>query len=192
MCKIEHVFLALSASVQADSDIRESQRRAASSEVVIPGATRRSVGAKPQSQPYFMGFTTGESVHASNCHEALRILGQRYNALQQQFGDLTQSDWSQEIENLFSENFSKTANDQVLVAKRADLQPQILALRGAGVGGWTIKVRDVIPSVDGYSCTLDYVLHTDNAGSFHVIAILSSDDGMHIDAVREVYYQMSK
>jgi hypothetical protein len=75
------------------------------------------------------------------------------------------------------------------VKERAELNSQIIQCR-KDAGPWKIEEKEILPSKDNQSCTLRYIIATENAGSFHVIAILQSKDSLHIDSIDEVYYKI--
>ena len=120
---------------------------------------------------------------------SIETLGTRYNAIQMEMGSAVHKDWSDEIHALFSKDFSKTANGHVLVKERAELNTQIAQCR-KDFGRWKIQEKEILPSKDNQSCTLRYIIATEGAGSFHVIAILKSKDALHIDSIDEVYYKI--
>jgi ribonuclease I len=120
----------------------------------------------------------------------IQMLAKHYNAIQIRMGNSTNTAWAKDINDLFSENFTKTANGQVLVNNRSELQQQITTcIEGAGL--WTIQEKDIIPSKDGQKCTIRYIISTEKAGTFDVMALLTSADGQKIDSVDEVYYQQT-
>ncbi|MCE2950775.1 MAG: hypothetical protein ACK5TR_06420 [Alphaproteobacteria bacterium] len=116
-------------------------------------------------------------------------LGHQYNALQMRMGQEDQQGWQNEIPLLFSPTFKKIANGEVLVEKGSDLLPQIDQCR-ALAGPWTIQVKAVTPAKNNKSCTIRYVLCSQKAGDFDVIALLDSADGRYIDQIDEVYYHL--
>lgn len=120
----------------------------------------------------------------------IQRLAERYNALQNRMGCSSDTAWEKDIDSLFSQDFTKTANGQVLVKNRSELLQQITACID-GAGFWAIEEKDIIPSKDGQTCTIRYVITTEKAGAFDVMALVSSKNGQTIDAVNEVYYLMS-
>ncbi len=126
--------------------------------------------------------TTSDSIH-------IQKLAERYNALQSKMNYLKPEEYSDEISNLFSDHFSKTANGEVLVSERSVLEAQIEDCREE-FGSWSIEVDAVIPSQDNKMCTIRYKVLTQKAGTFDVIALLKSEDGIKIDSINEIYYQM--
>lgn len=119
----------------------------------------------------------------------ISLLGRRYNTLQTRMGKEEGQEWQEEVSLLFSSFFKKVANGEILVAKASDLMSQIEQCR-ALAGAWTIEVIYVIPAKDNTSCTIRYVLRSEKAGDFDVIALLKSQNGIHIDQIDEVYYQL--
>ncbi|MBA4749465.1 MAG: hypothetical protein H2057_02475 [Alphaproteobacteria bacterium] len=117
------------------------------------------------------------------------LLGHGYNALQARMGKEGGQEWQEEVSLLFAPSFKKIANGEVLVAKASDLISQIDQCR-ALTGPWTLEVIYVIPAKDNTSCTIRYVLRSEKAGDFDVIALLKSQNGTHIDQIDEVYYQL--
>ncbi len=122
---------------------------------------------------------------------AIERLGERYNELQQAMGDPLQSDWSQEIADLFSEGFTKAINGRTIVKNRAELQERIIECREDS-GAWTIMAQPVIPSRDGTQCVAPYFLASEKRGKFEVMALIVSADGKHIDSISEIYYQIEE
>ncbi len=120
---------------------------------------------------------------------SIKSLGFQYNALQMKMGTEEDQSWFETIDALFSENFTKIANGEVLVKARSELHKQIIKCR-EGAGLWKIKEKKVIPSADNKQCTIRYTISTEKAGSFDVIAILSSANGLQIDSIDEIFYLM--
>jgi len=124
---------------------------------------------------------------------SIETLGARYNAIQIDMGSAAHpenhNDWSDEIQGLFSKDFTKTANGHVLVKERSELNTQIAQCR-KDFGRWQIEEKEILPSKDNQSCAVRYVIATEDAGSFHVIAILKSKDALKIDSIDEVYYKI--
>ena len=116
-------------------------------------------------------------------------IAQKYNQFQSDFGAHVEQNYDGLIENLFSVNFSKIANGKVLVAKADELKGQLLAVRDFA-GGWTLDVKQVIPSANDHSYVVRYILNTEKAGGFDVMAIIGSSDGIKIDFIDEIYYQI--
>lgn len=90
---------------------------------------------------------------------------------------------------LFSPTFEKIANGTVLVANRDALAQQMCDVRGFA-GSWRVIDKPTIASTCGTQCVLRFVLETEKAGAFEVMAHLLSRDGVHIDRIDEIYYQM--
>lgn len=116
-------------------------------------------------------------------------LAQQYNALQMKMGSSETLDWHEEINALFSEDFTKIANGNTLVKNRSELQEQIIMCR-KGFGSWNITVTEIIPSPDNQKCVIGYMLLTKTV-SFDVIAILSSQNNQKIDSIDEIYCELS-
>ncbi len=120
---------------------------------------------------------------------SIKELADRYNNIQIQMGKDDVLDWSSDINALFAEDFTKTANGSVLVNNRSELQNQIIMCR-EGAGRWQIDVKDVIPSYDNHKCTIHFVLTSEKAGNFDIIAILTGTNDQKIASVNEVFYQV--
>ncbi len=119
----------------------------------------------------------------------IKILSEKYNNLQTLMGAKEEDFWIRDIDTLFSEDFTKKANGQFLVNSRSELQKQItLCVSQSGL--WKIEEKEIIPSHDGKKCTNRYIISTEKAGSFEVIAIIYSKDGEKIDSIEEVFYQI--
>lgn len=121
---------------------------------------------------------------------SIQELGHQYNAIQKEMGRPGTSGWVSTLPTLFSSQFHKIANGTVLVQNRSELEKQILQCR-EDAGPWQIEEKEMIPSQDNSKCTLRYVISTEKAGKFDVIAILSSTNGRQIDSVDEVFYQIA-
>ncbi len=117
-------------------------------------------------------------------------LAKSYNNFQNEYGQSMRPDYEGVINELFSVDLKKVANGQELVAKRDGLGLQLAGVK-AFAGKWTINANVIIPSIDNKQCTIRYILCSEKAGKFDVIAILSSANGKQIDAIDEIYYQMS-
>ena len=114
-------------------------------------------------------------------------LAKAYNSFQNDYGQSTRPDYEEVIKELFSTDLKKVANGQDLVAKRDGLGQQLAGVK-AFAGNWTINANVIIPSIDNKQCTIRYVLSSEKAGKFDVIAIISSANGKQIDAIDEIYY----
>jgi hypothetical protein len=112
-----------------------------------------------------------------------------YNEFQHAFGQGNTVNYLDLIQDLFSPSFKKIANGNLLVSERSLLFNQLTVVKEAA-GVWEIKLRELIPSQDNTKCTISYIIATENAGNFDVIAILSSSNKKHIDSIEEVYYQI--
>ncbi len=78
----------------------------------------------------------------------IKILAEKYNKIQMEMGALENDIWAQEIDTLFSINFTKRANGKFLVNSRSELQNQInLCIQQSGF--WKIEEKKIIPSQDG-------------------------------------------
>jgi len=124
--------------------------------------------------------TAGTDLHS------IADLARRYNEFQQSFGQSEDKNYPGIIEGLFSPGFQKIANTQILVNGRDNLESQLSGVRAAA-DGWTVLVKEIIPSANNEKCTIYYSLVSKKLGTFDVIAILTSSDRTHIDSVREVY-----
>jgi hypothetical protein len=117
-------------------------------------------------------------------------LAKAYNNFQNDYGQSISPDYEEIINELFSVDFKKVANGQELVAKRDGFGQQLAGVK-AFAGNWIINANIIIPSVDNKQCTIRYILSSEKAGKFDVIAILSSNNGKQIDTIDEIYYQIS-
>jgi hypothetical protein len=118
-------------------------------------------------------------------------LAKNYNELQHAFGQGKLINYKDRIQDLFSPGFKKIANGNLLVSERSLLLDQLRNIKDMA-GTWEIKSRELIPSQDNTKCTISYIIATETAGDFDVIAILSSFNKEHIDLIEEVYYQIVK
>ncbi|MBX9585976.1 MAG: hypothetical protein K2X50_01845 [Gammaproteobacteria bacterium] len=118
---------------------------------------------------------------------SIKVYAERYNEFQHQLGQGVEQDYEAIITELFSPEFKKTANGDVLVSNRSQLFSQCENCREMA-GKWTIQSTDIIPSADNTQCTIRYLLTSEKAGQFDVIAIMTISNGL-IDRVDEVYYQ---
>lgn len=120
---------------------------------------------------------------------ATNNIAKTYIQFQNDFGSSVEKDYNALIESLFSPEFTKTANGQVLVAKRDDLEKQLSDLK-ITAGGWTIDSKYIIVPAEDHNYAIRYFIHTETLGSFDVMLLLGSSDGMTIDFIDEVYYQV--
>ncbi|HEV2524651.1 MAG TPA: hypothetical protein VGU44_05925 [Gammaproteobacteria bacterium] len=118
-------------------------------------------------------------------------LAKSYNEFQHAFGQGNHLNYADLIQELFSPAFKKIANGNLLVSERSLLLNQLNGVKEMA-GIWEIQSRELIPSQDNTKCTISYIISTENAGDFDVIAILSSSNKKHIDSIEEVYYQIVK
>ncbi len=127
--------------------------------------------------------TAGTDLHS------IADLARRYNEFQNDYGQGVSKDYNAIIESLFSSAFKKIANRTELVSERARLEQQLADVKAAA-GNWTMREKSTIPSADNKQCVIWYVLETEKAGSFDVMAILRSSNGNQIDSIDEVYFQI--
>lgn len=120
---------------------------------------------------------------------SIKELGAQYNALQMEMGASENQSWLENINLLFSEKFTKRVNGELLVATRSELENQIIKCR-EDIGSWKIQEKEIIPSKDNQVCTIQYIISTEKAGDFEVIAILKSSNAKQIDSINEIYYQI--
>lgn len=123
---------------------------------------------------------------------SVSLLAEKYNKFQQDVGQGTHgggdlSVFEEVVNTLFSSQFKKVANGSELAGDRAQLLPQLKAVKDFA-GNWQVDSQLVIPSQDNTKCTIRYFLNSEKAGRFDVIAILTSSNGQ-IDRVDEVFYQ---
>jgi len=120
---------------------------------------------------------------------SIKELGVQYNALQMEMGASESPNWLENIDLLFSEKFTKRVNGKFLVTTRSELENQIIKCR-EDIGSWKIQEKEIIPSKDNQTCTIQYVISTEKAGDFEVIALLKSSNAKQIDSIDEIYYQV--
>lgn len=116
-------------------------------------------------------------------------IAKQYNEFQNNFGQRANMNYSELINNSFSSDFKKIANGSTLVNSRDELENQLNGVREVA-GNWKINETYIIPSEDGKQCTFRYLIKSDKAGTFDVIAVMESNDGVLIDNIDEIYYQM--
>lgn len=116
-------------------------------------------------------------------------IAEKYNKFQNDFGQNVEQDYDAFIESLFSPESTKTANGQVLVANRDELKGQLTSVRDMA-GGWTMDIKYVIESATDQNYVIRYILVTEKLGDFDVMALVGSLDGVKIDFIDEVYYQV--
>ena len=116
-------------------------------------------------------------------------VAERYNSIQKKMGVSEKSSWINDIDDLFTEDFTKVINGQTIVNNRASLSNQILSCIETA-GSWVIEEKDIIPSSCNQKCTIRYIIKTQKGGSFDVIAILSSDKNNKILKIDEICYQI--
>lgn len=116
-------------------------------------------------------------------------IAETYNQFQNDFGLSIEQDYDTLIENLFSPSFTKTANGKILISTRNDLKKQLSDLK-IMTGGWTIDPKHIIVPVEDHNYAIRYFIHTESLGSFDVMLLLGSSDGIKIDFIDEVYYQI--
>ncbi|MBS0186245.1 MAG: hypothetical protein JSS34_07940 [Proteobacteria bacterium] len=114
-------------------------------------------------------------------------LAETYTQFQHDFGQDVPKDFNAISETLFLPIFKKIANGEELVSDRSKLLNQLKGVRDFA-GKWTIESKEIIPSKDNTKCTLHYLLHSEKAGDFEVIAILRASKGK-IGQIEEVYYK---
>ncbi|MCE2716902.1 MAG: hypothetical protein ACK4V2_06920 [Pseudomonadota bacterium] len=113
-------------------------------------------------------------------------LARKYNEFQQSYGQSEDKNYAEIIEGLFSPGFQKIVNREVKVDGRDSLDPQLKGVRDA-VTSWTIDVKEIIPSADNKKCTVRFILRTPDKGNYDVLKVLSSENGITIDKVDEVF-----
>ena len=118
-------------------------------------------------------------------------LAKQYNSFQENFCKTCEADLADVISGLFEDKFQKIANGAVLVANRNGLADQLSEVKNIA-GKWALDVKDIIPSRDDKKCTIRYVISTEKAGKFDVLAVLSSNNGMQISKIDELFYQIGQ
>ncbi len=116
-------------------------------------------------------------------------IAEKYNKFQNDFGSKIEQDYDALIESLFSAESTKKANGKLLTAKRDELKNQLTAVRDIA-GSWTMELKYLLKSATDQNYVIRYILNTKNLGSFDVMALLSSLDGIKIDFIDEIYYQV--
>lgn len=116
-------------------------------------------------------------------------IAEKYNKFQNDFGSKIEQDYDALIESLFSAESTKKANGKLLTAKRDELKNQLTAVRDIA-GSWTMELKYLLKSATDQNYVIRYILNTKNLGSFDVTALLSSLDGIKIDFIDEIYYQV--
>jgi hypothetical protein len=117
-------------------------------------------------------------------------LAKKYNDFQSEIGRSAEGNFETTISSLFTEQFRKTANGEILVHNRSALKDQLGACREMA-GNWTIDVKDIAAFDDPRRCLIRYHLVSDKLGVFDVMATLRSDSNGRIEEVDEVYYIVS-
>lgn len=115
-------------------------------------------------------------------------LALQYNKFQNDFGS-NDASYQSEIDQLFTSDFQKIANKNSLVSGKDELESQLKSVKEFA-GNWLIVSIYNIPSKDDKSCTIRYELHSEKAGNFDVMAILSSENGKQINKVDEVFCKL--
>jgi len=121
---------------------------------------------------------------------SVKELAKKYNKFQNNFGSNNESDCKSIIEDLFSHEFKKVANGQILISRKDEIENQLNGVKDFA-GNWSITEKLIIPSQDNKICTIRYLLESEKAGIFDIIAILTSSNGSKIDSIDEIYYQLS-
>jgi hypothetical protein len=121
---------------------------------------------------------------------SVKSLAERYNQFQHDFGQGLSEDFDQQIDDLFHASFKKVANGQELVGKRDQLLAQLRGVKEFA-GNWTIDSLDILACDDQSKCTIRYILTSEKAGQFEVIAIMSAQQG-RIESIIEVFYQIPR
>lgn len=114
-------------------------------------------------------------------------LAKKYNEFQSEIGHSLDGNVDATISALFSEQFRKTANGEILVHNRSTLKDQLGACREMA-GKWTIDVKDIAAFDDPSRCLIRYHLFSEKAGVFDIMATLRSDAEGRIKEVDELYY----
>jgi hypothetical protein len=83
----------------------------------------------------------------------------------------------------------RSANGQELVGHRQQLIAQLQGIKEFA-GNWTINCLDLIVANEENKCTVRYILSSEKAGQFEVIAIITAQNN-RIESIHEVYYQIS-
>jgi hypothetical protein len=120
---------------------------------------------------------------------SIENIAEKYNRFQNNFGQNVEQDYDAFIESLFSPESTKTANGQVLVASRGEFKGQLTSVRDMA-GSWTMDIKYVIESATDQNYVIRYMLVTEKLGDFDVMALLGSLDGVKIDFIDKVNYQI--
>lgn len=118
-------------------------------------------------------------------------LARLYNAFQNEYGQAARpSKLAYGVEALFSPSFQKIANGNTLVHTRDELESQLAEVR-AFAGTWKVVEKAVMPGACETQCVTRYLLETEKAGTFDIMAHITSLDGEKIDAIDEIYYRVA-
>jgi hypothetical protein len=115
---------------------------------------------------------------------------EKYNQFQNQYGANANQDHSKIIEDLFMPGFNKIANGQIIASKRDELNAQLQSIVEFA-GKFEMNITRIIPSANKHDFVVRYILTTEKAGKFDVMAVIFSKDGIKIDNIDEIYYQVS-
>ncbi|MCE3231651.1 MAG: hypothetical protein K0R76_270 [Alphaproteobacteria bacterium] len=121
---------------------------------------------------------------------SIAALAEQYNQFQQAFGQGEDQDYERTINSLFSHDFKKIANGDELTSNRSQLLSQLAGIKEFA-GKWTIQSHEIIPSHDNKNCTIRYLLNSEKAGNFEIIAILKVSGGQ-INQINEIFYKQEK
>ena len=117
---------------------------------------------------------------------SIKELAIKYNQFQNDFGLGIDGD----ISSLFSPDFRKIVNGGEIVTSSSKLKEQLEGVKEFA-GSWKIQEKELIPSLDNQCCTIRYLLTSEKSGTFDIIAIMKSVNGIKIDSIDEVYYQVT-
>lgn len=116
-------------------------------------------------------------------------IAQAYNAFQKKYGQASM--WADHaiFNTLFSSSFKKIANGAELVGSGAEHESQLAQVKGFA-GHWDLEEKFIMPAACQTKCMIRYVLKTEKAGNYDVMALIISYDGQKIDVIDEVYYKI--
>lgn len=119
----------------------------------------------------------------------MKKLAVAYNEFQHNYGTSEELDYDGIINQLFARHFKKIANGKELVGKRDELLAQLSGVK-AFAGNWKIEPIFTIVSDCNKKCTIRYILSSEKAASFDIIAVITADDEGKIEFIDEVFYQI--
>ncbi len=118
--------------------------------------------------------------------QTLEDVGKNYIALLNRMGNEKTLSYDKEVSALCAPQCKKIVNSAVWFEGREHFVPQLLATREK-LGSWSITPLDIIPSQDGRTVVLRFLVLSENRPLWNTLVILRCNEELLITEINEVF-----